>query len=457
MTQPKTDYFGSESPLSGPSSGGASPSNSALLSPASSSVGTSQLSLLALNSQRNSPTTSACTSVSDVSSEADKLSLANAKERRAAETSPLNRASNGSNIDDEAEGSADHSEAAAIEAENRRVEEELDSALAFGAQIVQREARALAMAAKRLSKHQVQQDGFRQAIRLVMRATTGDRGGKVVLTGVGKSGIIAKKLSATFLSLGTPSMFLHPTEALHGDLGLLTPHRDVVIALSHSGSSPEILALVPHLNARRCPIIALVGKRDSALVKASDAWIDCATGKDDHDSDSEEEEEEEEEENGAWSEAVASDSDSNAEENSSADDLPVLRSSSEPAASTSAPQNDSIPAARRATVPSCDACDSRKQRSTRRRKNKAPRPTTDEAWDDVPAPSSSTTVALAMGDALAFSVTRAKGLGRDMFAFNHPGGKLGADFRLQGQSVPLQTYDPKGAGTESAVATPIAA
>uniref|UniRef100_V5GHH3 SIS domain-containing protein n=1 Tax=Kalmanozyma brasiliensis (strain GHG001) TaxID=1365824 RepID=V5GHH3_KALBG len=368
MTQAKTDYFGSESPLSGPSSGGASPSNSAMLSPTSSSVGASQLSLLALNSQRNSPSTSACTSVSDLSSEADKLSLAHAKERRTAEASPLNRASNSSNIDEEAEGSADDSEAAAIEAENRRVEEELDSALAFGAQIVQREARALAMAAKRLSKHQVQQDGFRQAIRLVMRATTGDRGGKVVLTGVGKSGIIAKKLSATFLSLGTPSMFLHPTEALHGDLGLLTPHRDVVIALSHSGSSPEILALVPHLNARRCPIIALVGKRDSALVRASDAWIDCATGKDDHDSDSEEEEDEE-----AWSEAVASDSDGNAEESSSADGLPELR------------------------------------------------------------------------------------LGRDMFAFNHPGGKLGADFRLQGQSVPLQTYDPKGTGTESAVATPIAA
>ena len=184
-------------------------------------------------------------------------------------------------------------------------------------------------------------------------------------------------------------MFLHPTEALHGDLGLLTPHRDVVIALSHSGSSPEILSLVPHLNARRCPIIALAGKRESALVKASDAWIDCATGKDDPDSDLEDDQ--------------------------------------------------------------CDSCD--KQRTARR--TNLPNPTTDEAWDDVPAPSSSTTVALAMGDALAFSVTRAKGLGRDMFAFNHPGGKLGADFRMQGQSVPLQTYNAKGG--ENAVATPIAA
>lgn len=444
MVQTKTDYFGSESPMSGPSSGGASPSTSAMLSPGSSSVAASQLSLLALNSERNSPSTSACTSVSDLSSEVDKLSFANAKTSRVA-----GEAVQDANANEEPESSTEDSEAAAAEAENRRVEEELDSALAFGTQIVQREARALAMAARRLSRHSAQQDGFRQAVRLVMRATTGERGGKVVLTGVGKSGIIAKKLSATFLSLGTPSMFLHPTEALHGDLGLLTPHRDVVIALSHSGSSPEILALVPHLNARRCPIIALVGKRDSALVKASDAWIDCATGKDDPDSDSENEAENEE--------AVASDVADGVEQASlSAGGQSAVRSSSEPAASGAASPSHAIVGARRATMPQCDTCDCGKStQRTRARRNRAPRPTTDEAWDDVPAPSSSTTVALAMGDALAFSVTRAKGLGRDMFAFNHPGGKLGADFRLQGQSVPLQSYDQKG--TESAVATPIAA
>lgn len=446
MLQAKNDYFGSDAPLSGPSSGGASPSTSAVLSPGSSSVATSQLSLLSFDSQRNSPSTIACTSVSDLSSEVDKLSLANdSKANRTIDPAAALKASN-----DEPECSTEDSEAAAFEAENRRVEEELDSALAFGTQIVQREARALAMAARRLSRHSVQQDGFRQAVRLVMRATTGERGGKVVLTGVGKSGIIAKKLSATFLSLGTPSMFLHPTEALHGDLGLLTPHRDVVIALSHSGSSPEILALVPHLNARRCPVIALAGKRDSALVKASDAWIDCATGKDDPDS-----EEEEEDEVQGQSEAVSSDSDG-IEESSSADGPSVGRSMNETAAAfTAGAPSSSVLGARRATVPQYD-CDCGKQRPfSRKTRNKPPRPTTDEAWDDVPAPSSSTTVALAMGDALAFSVTRAKGLGRDMFAFNHPGGKLGADFRLQGQSVPVQSYDQKG--TESAVATPIAA
>ncbi|SPO25689.1 uncharacterized protein UTRI_03054 [Ustilago trichophora] len=437
MLQAKTDYFGSESPLSRTSSAGASPSASAMLSPASSSVTTSQLSLLAFDSQSNSPSTSACTSVSDLSSEVDQLSLANPG--RTADQALPTRASNSANgLNHEPECSTEDSEAAAIEAENRRVEQELDSALAFGTQIVQREARALAMAAKRLSKHSVQQDGFRQAVRLVMRATTGERGGKVVLTGVGKSGIIAKKLSATFLSLGTPSMFLHPTEALHGDLGLLTPHRDVVIALSHSGSSPEILALIPHLNARRCPIIALVGKQESALVKASDAWIDCATGKDDPDSDSEDEDDF----NDQAEEAVSSDSDGHAEASSSAI---VGRSMSEPTAENT---NHTAIGARRAS----DPCDCGKQRTIRRR-NRVARPTTDEAWDEVPAPSSSTTVALAMGDALAFSVTRTKGFGSAMFRFNHPGGSLGANFRLQAQSLP--TLEPKGG--ESAVATPIAA
>lgn len=401
MLQAKNDYFGS--PISGPSSGGASPSASSMLSPGSSSVTTSQLSLLAFDSQRNSPSSSACTSVSDLSSEVDKLSLGNAKSRRSNSNAPIDAALHaGSALGEEQECSTEDSEAAAIEAENRRIEEELDSALAFGTQIVQREARALAMAAKRLSQHSVQQDGFRQAVKLVMRATTGDRGGKVVLTGVGKSGIIAKKLSATFLSLGTPSMFLHPTEALHGDLGLLTPHRDVVIALSHSGSSPEILALVPHLNARRCPIIALVGKQNSALVKASEAWIDCATGKDDPDSDSEEDEAE-----------------SQSESSNGAGEI----------------------------------CGCGKRRSNRKR---VPRPTTDEAWDDVPAPSCSTTVALAMGDALVFSVTRAKGFGLEIFRHMHPGGSLGANLRLQNESVPLQTHDNQG-GHSSAVATPIAA
>lgn len=393
MAYRKADYFGSSSPISGPSSSGASPSESLALSPCSSSVATSQLSLLALQSHHNSPTTSACTSLSDDCSEAEKISLGKGDALESTQPSSQPHAS-------ESHVLTEASEAAALEAESQRAEDELDSALAFGTQIVQREARALSMAAQRLSRLSPQKDGFREAIRLILRATHGERGGKIVLTGVGKSGIIAKKLSATFLSLGTPSMFLHPTEALHGDLGLLTPHRDVIIALSHSGSSPEILTLVPHLNARKCPIIALVGKRDSPLVRASAAWIDCATGKDD-DSDDETEDKE--------LEAAGS-------------DLLTPGLSHSEVHSTN----------KSASLATC-LCG----QSTRTKKQKRlPRPATDEAWDDVPAPSSSTTVALAMGDALAFAVTRSKGLGRDTFAFNHPGGKLGADFEQQSQTIP---------------------
>ncbi len=257
--QTKNDYFGSESPLSGPSSS-ASPS-SAMLSPGSSSVATSQLSLLNLESQRNSPSTSACTSVSDLSSEADKLSLSKADKAAA--------------LIEEPETEED-SEAAAIEAENRRVEEELDSALAFGTQIVQREARALAMAAKRLSKLSPQQDGFRQAVRLVMRATSGGQGRKGRSDRCWKAGLIARRsFRYVHVTRNTIDVSSPHRGAAWRPRKLLTPHRDVVIALSHSGSSPEILALLPHLNARKCPIIALVGKKDSVLVRASDAWIDC--------------------------------------------------------------------------------------------------------------------------------------------------------------------------------------
>ncbi|EPQ31183.1 uncharacterized protein PFL1_01371 [Pseudozyma flocculosa PF-1] len=413
-----------------------SPAASGLLSPSSCSTAVSKLSLSFDDSASRSPSTSACTSISDASSEIPSIG-----------GHPSKSVSPGA-----VEAAADD-ELDALEVE-RREQEELDSALLFGTQIVQREARALAMAAKRLSRLGPQMDGFREAVKLVLRATNGERGGKVVLTGVGKSGIIAKKLSATFLSLGTPSVFLHPVEALHGDLGLLTPHRDVVLALSHSGSSPELLALVPHLNARKCPIVALVGKRESPLVKASDAWIDCGTGKDD-DSDDEHEDGDD-------------DDDDDDDNNGSGDDrgdvdvgAPALleRSMSEGESSASSSgistpsEADSVTSA---PVLPCSCSQRRFGGSRKRRSTRMARPSTDEAWDEVPAPSSSTTVALAMGDALAFSITRAKGLGRDMFAFNHPGGKLGADFRMQGHAVPLQTFDVVANGGGSAVATPIA-
>ena len=96
--------------------------------------------------------------------------------------------------------------------------------------------------------------------------------GQVVLTGIGKAGIIAQKISATLASTGTASIFLHPVEALHGDLGRLTD-RDVVIALSHSGATEEILRLLDHSKARRAALVAFTGTSDSPLARHADIVV----------------------------------------------------------------------------------------------------------------------------------------------------------------------------------------
>lgn len=90
--------------------------------------------------------------------------------------------------------------------------------------------------------------------------------GKVIVTGIGKSGHIAKKIAATFASTGTPSFFVHPAEALHGDLGMIESH-DVVIAISYSGESDELLAILPALLHKSVPIIAFTGNVKSNLAK----------------------------------------------------------------------------------------------------------------------------------------------------------------------------------------------
>ncbi|MCK4601483.1 MAG: KpsF/GutQ family sugar-phosphate isomerase, partial [Phycisphaerae bacterium] len=96
--------------------------------------------------------------------------------------------------------------------------------------------------------------------------------GKVVLTGIGKAGIIAQKISATLASTGTQSIFLHPVEALHGDLGRLQS-GDVVIALSDSGQTEEIVRLVDHIKKRGAKLVALTGAADSPLAKHADVCI----------------------------------------------------------------------------------------------------------------------------------------------------------------------------------------
>lgn len=93
--------------------------------------------------------------------------------------------------------------------------------------------------------------------------------GKVILTGMGKPGHIAEKLAATFASLGTPAFFLHPAEALHGDLGMVS-ERDIVIAISYSGESEEITNILPNIKMIGAKIIAISGNENSTLVKNSD-------------------------------------------------------------------------------------------------------------------------------------------------------------------------------------------
>jgi len=123
------------------------------------------------------------------------------------------------------------------------------------------EAEAIVAAAERLD------DDFVRAVRLLEGCT-----GNVVVCGIGKAGIVARKISATLASTGTPSHFLHPTEAMHGDIGVLRGD-DLLLALSQSGETEEITRLVPHVRARGIPIVALTGRADSSLGRAADVAV----------------------------------------------------------------------------------------------------------------------------------------------------------------------------------------
>jgi len=126
-------------------------------------------------------------------------------------------------------------------------------------------ADALVASAERLDPIQLQ-----RAINLLATCT-----GKVVVAGVGKSGLVARKIASTLTSTGTAAVYLHPADALHGDLGLVAP-TDVVVALSNSGETDELIAMLPHLKHRSVPIIALVGRLDSTLARNAAAVLDAS-------------------------------------------------------------------------------------------------------------------------------------------------------------------------------------
>ena len=112
-------------------------------------------------------------------------------------------------------------------------------------------------------------DDFVKSAGLILESN-----GRVVVTGIGKSAIIAQKIVATFNSTGTPSIFMHAADAIHGDLGIIQPD-DVVIAISKSGNTPEISVLIPFLKKAGNKLIAIVGNRNSFLAKEADFVIDC--------------------------------------------------------------------------------------------------------------------------------------------------------------------------------------
>lgn len=168
--------------------------------------------------------------------------------------------------------------------------------------------------------------------------------GKVIMTGVGKSGIVAKKIAATLTSIGTLAIYLHPCDALHGDFGIVTK-EDIVIMLSNSGETDELLTMIPHLKLRSVPIIGILGNIKSTLARQADAVLDASVDR--------------------------------------------------------------------------------------------------EACPLNLAPTTSTTVALAIGDALAMTLVQMKGLTPEAFAYNHPAGRLGKRLTLRVADLMHDTDYPK--------------
>ena len=200
-----------------------------------------------------------------------------------------------------------------------------DALRELGLAVIQTETQAIADLAKRIDAN------FVAACKLLFACK-----GRIVVTGVGKSGHIGGKIAATLASTGTPAFFVHSGEASHGDLGMITAH-DVVLALSNSGETTEILAILPLIKRLNISLIALTGKPQSTLAKFATIHLDVSVEQ--------------------------------------------------------------------------------------------------EACPLGLAPTSSTTAALVMGDALAVSLLEARGFTRDDFAFSHPGGQLGRRLLLRVSDV----------------------
>lgn len=216
---------------------------------------------------------------------------------------------------------------------------ELMSFIESAKRTIQLESKAIAELNQQLS------EDFNRACQLCL-----DCEGRIVVTGMGKSGHIGSKIAATLASTGTPAFFMHPAEASHGDLGMLTS-KDVVLALSNSGTSSEIVLLLPLIQRLGTPLISMTGDADSTLGRAADAHLLVSVA--------------------------------------------------------------------------------------------------EEACPLNLAPTSSTTAALVMGDALAIALLETKGFSHEDFAFSHPGGALGRKLLLKVDDI-MHTGDALPAVSEDA-------
>jgi arabinose-5-phosphate isomerase len=136
------------------------------------------------------------------------------------------------------------------------------AAVELGRQVLRLEGAAVEAVANRLDER------FDHAVRLLAQAA-----GRVIVTGVGKSGLVARKIAATLTSTGTPASYLHPIDSLHGDLGIVGPH-DVALVLSKSGDSQDLFGLVGSLQRLGVPIIAIAGALDSPLARVATVVLD---------------------------------------------------------------------------------------------------------------------------------------------------------------------------------------
>lgn len=207
-----------------------------------------------------------------------------------------------------------------------------------GKQVLELEAAALQILKQSLG------EDFSQAVLAIYKSLDIDKGGRLICTGVGKSGHVARKIAATFASTGTPAYYVHPTEASHGDLGMIA-QEDIILALSKSGETRELADIIQYARKRQICIIGMTANRHSALGRNSDISL--------------------------------------------------------------------------IITPDEEAC------------------------EETQAPTTSTTLMMALGDALAISVLKSKGFKVDDFKAFHPGGKLGAvltrvdDIMMTGEALPL--------------------